>query len=220
VDPDEQDERGQTEKDLDESKEEDSGRGLSWFYLDAEGGFQHVGLETFSVDESNLTAGMVPTEASGGFVGAGLGVQLLFITIGPRFRVGFFPDWQLFSIGGELGFRIPVGIFEPHFELGGGFAGLGSVGGALAANADAVSISGPYGRISGGLDIFIGEVFSLGPTASWEFMALTRPSVDLTDIQGSTCDGSSAEAQECALAAEGSGWGSAVSIGAKLGLHF
>jgi len=213
-----------TQQQLDDAEEDDSGRGLSWFYLEAEGGFEHVGLETFEVDASNLTAGMVPSTASGGFVGAGAGIQLLFITLGPRFRAGFFENWEMFSIGGELGFRIPVGFLEPHLELGGGYEALGSLGGALASNSGAINISGPYGRISGGLDFFIGNVFTIGPAASWEFMALTRPGINPADIQGSAaanCDATNQQqAQECALAVEGSGWGSAVTIGGKLGLHF
>ena len=217
----------ETEQDLDESKEDDSERGLTWFWIDVEGGFQHVGLETFDVDESNLTGGLVSTEASGGFVGAGLGAQLLFLRLGPRFRVGFFPDWQMFSIGGELGFRIPIGILDLHVDLGGGYTALGSVGGALTAQADAVTISGPYFRVGGGLDFFIGDIVSLGPFAHWEIMGLTRPGVDPADIQAAQsgdpppeCETDPDAARECALTAEGSGVGTAVTIGLKLGLNF
>jgi len=209
----------QAKKDLDESEEDDAERGLTWFWIDAEGGFQHVGLETFEVDQSNLTAGFIPTEASGGFIGAGIGARLLFLTLGPRGRIGFYSDWQLLSVGGELGFRIPLGILEPHFELGGGYAALGNVGGALSGVADSINIDGAYGRISGGLDFFIGSVLSIGGAASWEFMGLTRPGVspsDLSQQQATDLD----EAQQQALEAEGSGYGSAVSIGGKLGLHF
>ena len=150
----------------------------------------------------------------------GLGAQLLWFTIGPRFRVAFFENWQIFGIGGELGFRIPVGIFEPHIELGGGYAALGSLGGALEGQSDAVTIRGGYGRVSGGLDFFIGEVFSLGPAVSWEFMALTRPGIPLSPDVASICESDPEGAEECALAAEGSGIGSAISVGAKVGLHF
>ncbi|MCA9622711.1 MAG: hypothetical protein KC731_27010, partial [Myxococcales bacterium] len=215
-----EDRRTETEKRLDESEEDDAERGLSWFYVDVEGGYQHVGLETFEVDRSNLTGGLVPATADGGFVGVGLGAQLLWFTIGPRFRVGFFPNWQMFSIGGELGFRIPIGIFEPHFALGGGFVALGSLGGALEANADAIDIAGPYGRVSGGLDFFLADVFSIGPVVSWEFMGLTRPGVPLSADAAAACESDPNAARDCALAAEGSGIGSAVSIGARVGLHF
>ena len=209
-----------TELELEESSEGDSGRGLSWFWIDVDGGFQHVGLETFSVNKSNLTAGLVKSEASGSYVGAGLGLQLMFLRIGPRARVGFFDDWQLFSVGGEVGLRLPLGFLEPHIDLGGGYVALGSMsGGGLAAISKNARVSGAYGRIGGGLDIFLGSVFSVGPFASWEFMGLTRPGVSLADLDPSAVT-SLSEAENTAAAAEGSGYGSTVTVGARAGLSF
>ncbi len=214
------DERNDTEKALDASEKKDTGRGLTWFWIEAEGGFQHVGLETFEVDQSNLTAGLVPTEASGGYVGLGLGARLLFLTIGPRGRVGFFENWQLYSVGGELGFRFQVGIVEPHFELGGGYAALGSLTDALGGVPDASRVDGGYGRVSGGLDFLVGSVLTLGLGASWEFMALTRPGIGLDAINRQPEAESLDDAEKQALAAEGSGFGSAITISAKVGLQF
>jgi hypothetical protein len=215
-----EDARSDTEKRLDESEEDDSGRGLTWFWIEAEGGFQHVGLETFDIDESNLTAGFVSTEASGGYVGAGLGARLFFLTIGPRGRIGFYENWQLYSLGGELGFRFQLGIVEPHFELGGGYTALGSFSDALAGAGDSINIDGAYGRISGGLDFLIGSVFTLGLGASWEFFGMTRPGVALDAINSNPETQNLEDAQKQALAAEGSGYGSAVTISGKLGLQF
>ncbi|MSP23695.1 MAG: hypothetical protein EXR75_00730 [Myxococcales bacterium] len=208
-----------TEKLLDDSAAGDSGRGLSWFWLDVEGGFQRVGLETFEVDASSLTAGFSNTEASGGYVGAGFGAQLLFLRIGPRGRVGLFSDWQLFEAGGELGLRFPLGSVEPHVELGAGYAALGSWSTALDSVAESVKISGYYARIGGGLDLYLGKVFYVGATASWELLGLTRPGVALTDLDPATA-ASISDAQKLALAAEGSSYGSAIHIAGKLGLSF
>ncbi len=208
------------EAELEQSEEDDSGRGLTWFWIEAEGGFQYVGLETFEVDQSKLTAGFVPTEASGGYVGAGLGVRLFFLTLGPRGRIGFFENWQLYSVGGELGFRFQLGILEPHFELGGGYAALGSLSNALGGVTGAADVTGAYGRIGGGLDFLIGSVFNLGLGASWEFMGLTRPGLALDAINAQPEAQSLDDAQKQALAAEGSGFGSAITISAKVGLHF
>jgi hypothetical protein len=212
------------QKRQDEAKEEDSGRGLSWFWIDAEGGFQHVGLQTFEVDEGALTAGLVESTASGGYIGAGLGLRLVFLTLGPRFRVGFFSPYQLFSIGGELGIRIPLGVVEPHFNLGAGYSALGSLSGAIGNVPDAVSISGLDVRVGGGLDFFVTNVLSLGIGASWELLVLTRPGVPLDNPQAACSGAATANdpnaAAQCAAQAEGSGFGSAISIGAKLGLHF
>ena len=207
-----------TQAELRESEQEDSGRGLSWLWIDADGGFQHVGLETFDVNTSNLTAGLVSSEASGSYVGAGLGLQLLFLRIGPRGRVGFFNDWQMFSVGGEAGLRIPLGFLEPHVDLGGGYVALGNLSnGGLSAIADKARVSGAYARIGGGLDIFLGKIFSIGPYASWEVMGLTRPGVSFADLDPTKVSTLN-DAQKTAAAAEGSGYGSAVTVGARVGL--
>jgi hypothetical protein len=211
------------EQELDAGKEEDSGRGLTWFWVNVEGGFQHVGLQTFNVDEEELTAGFVETSNSGGLIGAGLGLRLLFVTLGPRARIGFFSDWQLFSLGGELGFHIPIGNIEPHLDLGFGYTGLGSVSGAVAGANDAIEIRGIYARLGGGLDYFVTPAFSVGGNFSWELLALTRPGLSASEIEAIESESGTATAEETradVLAAEGSGYGSAIAITAQLGLHF
>ncbi len=211
---------GGVQENLDKSKEEDSGRGLSWVWLNVEGGFEHVGLQTFNVDEANFTAGFVDTSASGGVVGAGLGIRLLFLTLGARARVGFFSAWQLFSLGGELGFKIPIGNFEPHLELGAGYSGLGSVTGAVSGAADAISIRGLDARLGGGFDYYVTPVLSLGANISWELLVLTRPGVSPDEIARIKASANVDAARADALAAEGSGYGSALAITAMAGLHF
>lgn len=211
------------EQTLDQAKEKDSGRGLTWFWINLEGGFQHVGLQTFNVDEEAFTAGFVETSASGGVIGAGLGARLLFVTIGPRARLGFFGDWQLFSLGGELGFHIPIGSIEPHFDLGFGYTGLGSVSGAVSGASDAIDIRGVHARVGGGLDYFVTPAFSVGGNFSWEFLALSRPGLsaaEIDQIQSESPDGSPDEARADLLAAEGSGYGSSIALTAVAGLHF
>ncbi|MFP6687656.1 MAG: hypothetical protein VB934_23250 [Polyangiaceae bacterium] len=203
---------------LQEAEDEDSGRGLSWFYLDAEGGYQFVSLETFDVDVSNLTAGFIKDEASGAFVGAGLGLRLVFLTIGPRARVGFFQDWQLYSIGGQMGFRFPLGRIEPHASIGAGYSALGNVAGALQGLENSVRIRGFDVRASGGLDLFPTTWLSVGGGVSWEFLALTRPGVSIDDLNAQPTADLSA-AQEQVLAAEGSGYGTAITVSGRLGFH-
>jgi hypothetical protein len=208
--------KSETQQKLDKSREKDSRRGLTWFWLNIEGGFQHMGLETFEVDKSNLTAALVPTEASGGYIGTGLGVSLFnLVRIGPRGRIGFFKNWQMFSVGGEVGFRIPLGMFEPHIDLGGGYVALGNLSDALAALKNRASIRGGYFRIGGGLDIFIGKVFSIGPSVSWELTGMARAAVtDPDPALGLTAD------QKRALETKGSGYGSVVTIGLNTGVSF
>jgi hypothetical protein len=210
-----------TTQQLDEAKEEDSGRGLEFFYLNVEGGFEHVGLTTFTVNEEELTAGLVESSSAGGVVGAGIGLRLFVLTLGARARAGFFSDWQLFSLGGELGVHIPLGNFDPHFDLGFGYAGLGNVTSAISGAEDAVKIRGYYARLGGGLDYYVTPVISLGLNASFEMLGLTRPGLSPTEIANleanSTDDVTQARAEILQL--DGASYGSALAITAVVGLH-
>jgi hypothetical protein len=211
-----------TTQQLEEAKEEDSGRGLEFFYLNVEGGFEQVDLTTFSVNEEEFTAGLIATSSNGGVVGGGVGLRLLFLTLGARARAGFFQDWQLFSLGGEVGMHIPIGNLDPHFDLGFGYAGLGNVTGAIQGAADAVSIRGFYARAGGGLDYYITPAVSLGANISFELLGLTRPGVsadDIREIQSTNTSNADPATLEKVLAADGSSYGSALGITGVIGLH-
>ncbi|MDI1444378.1 hypothetical protein [Polyangium sp. 6x1] len=218
----------ETSQDLDDAKKGDSGRGLEWFYLEAEGGFQHLGLRTFNVDEESFSAGFIETQASGPVIGAGLGLRLVFITIGARGRVGFFNTYDVFSVGGEVGLHLPLGNLEPHFELGGGYTALGSFKSALQNGAAATAlentqIHGFYVRGQAGLDYYVTPIFSIGVSASAEVLGLTRPGLDpskVTEIQSDPNLTSLQQARAEVLKAEGSSYGAAVTGTAVLGLHF
>jgi hypothetical protein len=207
---------------IEEAKEKDSGRGLEFVWLNVEGGFEDVGLSTFNIDEQNLTAGFISTSASGGVFGAGLGLRLIFLTLGARGRVGFFSEWQLFTVGGELGVHVPLGILDPHFDLGFGYAGLGSFESAVSGAADAISIRGFYGRASGGLDVYLAPAFSLGANVSWEVLGLTRPGLSAEAVKRIQSDPATNPQQTKAdlLAAEGASYGSALAVTGVVGLHF
>lgn len=213
---------GGTARRLDEAKKEDSGRGLEIVWLNVEGGYENVGLQTFNIDEDELTAGFISSAANGGVLGAGVGVRLLYFTLGARGRVGLFDDWQLFSAGGEVGMHLPLGRLDPHVALGFGYAGLGSFKSAVRGAADAIAIRGFYGRISGGLDVYLSPVFSLGASASWELLALTRPGLTSAQLDRIRSEAAATPQQAKAdlLAAEGSSVGSALALTAVAGLHF
>src|SRR5262249_50888136 len=73
-----------TEQELDEARRRDAKRGLSWFWVDATGGFEHVGLSTFSADAALQGNALVPNDANGGLISAGLGFRIVFLTVGAR----------------------------------------------------------------------------------------------------------------------------------------
>lgn len=211
-----------TEQQLEDAKKEDSGRGLEIVAITAEGGFETLGLKTFNVNEQDFTAGFVDSTASGGVIGVGAAVRLVFLTLGARGRVGFFSGYQLFSLGGEVGAHIPLGNLEPHFDLGFGYVGLGSFKSEVTGAADAIQIRGFYGRVGGGLDYFLNPHFSLGGNVSWELLGLTRPGVGLDQIDkiksSATTDVQKANADLLAL--DKTSYGSALAITAVAGLHF
>ena len=139
--------------------------------------------------------------------------------VGPRLRIGFFPDYRVFSVGGEVGLRIPIGFVEPTLSIGAGYTAVGTF--TDLSFDDDISIEGFDVRIAGGLDFFVHDNVSLGAGASWEVIGLTRPGVDVSQLSQEEKDAQNIDqASEDALAAEGSAFGSIVSITARLGLHF
>jgi hypothetical protein len=209
------------DEELDRAKEEDAGRGLTWLWVEAGGGFEHVGLQTFNVDEAAFSAGFIETSASGAVIDGGLGVRLLFLTIGARARMGFFEPWQLGRVGGELGLRVPIGRIEPRFDAGFGYAALTGVS-ATTGDAIDANINGFYGRLGAGLDVFPVNWLAVGGGVSWEVLGLTRPGLGVSTIANleQTAEDDPEAAGATALAAEGSGYGSSIAITARAGLHF
>lgn len=209
-------ESAQQEQKLERAEKEDSGRGLEFFWMNGEIGVEHIGLQTFKKN-GLLDTGVVKTTQTGVAFGGGLGVRLLFLSIGARFRMGSFSEWQLWTLGAEVGYRIPIGNLEPYFTLGGGYASLGGFGsdnigsGLKSANVD---ISGYYIRGGAGLDYYVTPVFSIGATLTGELIGLSRPGVkqsDLTQPSGTT---------ESVYLADGSSLGFGGTLMAVIGLHF
>lgn len=210
-----------TDDDLDRAKEEDAGRGLTWLWVEVGGGFEHVGLQTFNIDEAAFNAGFIETSASGAVIDGGLGARLLFFTLGVRGRLGFFAPWELARIGGEIGVRVPIGRIEPRVDAGFGYAALTGVSSTSGAAIDA-AINGFYGRLGAGLDVYPLKWLAVGGGVSWEVLALTRPGLSLAEIAGieEQVEDDPAGAGATALAAEGSGYGSSIAITARVGAHF
>jgi hypothetical protein len=211
----------ETEQQLDQAKTADAGRRLEFVWLDVHGGFQQLGLETFKGDQ-RLTGGFVPTSASGGVVGLGAGARLLFLTLLARGRIGFSSVGQLYEVGGEVGFHVPLGSVEPHAQLGAGYAAMAhlhdDVGGAAAS---AIALRGFYARAGAGVDVFVLPVLSIGLDVSAELLGLGRPalpSADVTRLEAALPASRKASAE--LLRADASGLGGTLSATAVVGLHF
>jgi hypothetical protein len=212
-----------TEQELAEADREDSGRGLEFFWLNGEIGFEHLGMQTFKANDL-VDADVVKTTHTGLAFGAGLGVRLVFITLGARFRLANFEIGQLWTLNAELGLRIPLGDLEPYFTFGGGYASLGSFGGDNIGdnfNDAGVEIRGYNVRGGFGMDYYLSDAFSIGANLTGELLGLTRPGVDPSKLQASgSASGDPNQLKSEVYATDGSGIGAAVTGTAVVGLHF
>ena len=212
-----------TEYQLDQADREDTGRGLEFFWINAEVGVQHLGLQTFHANRL-VDAGMVSTTQTGLAAGAGLGVRLIFLTLGGRFRLATFSDYQLWTLNAELGMRIPLGRLEPYFSFAGGYASLGSFDASsfgAAFEQAGVDVRGFNVRGGVGLDYYVGKTFSIGGNLSGDLLFLTRPRVDEAKFEGAAgLDGENAELAAEVYGRDGSSIGGAATAMLVLGLHF
>jgi hypothetical protein len=211
-----------TEQDLQRADREDSGRGLEFVWLNAEAGYEYLGLQTFHANQL-VDASLVKSTQGGLLVGAGAGVRLIFLTAGARFRLGTFSAWQLWTLDAELGMRIPLGALEPYFTFAGGYASLGSFDAKSALNDVGVGGSGLNVRgfnLRGGigLDYYLAKSLSVGGNLSGDLLFLSRPKVSSASAQAGADPNAQAAAK--VYAADGSAIGGALALTAVVGLHF
>lgn len=209
-----------------EARDETPRRGPEWIWLNAEGGFETLGLQTFDANRL-VDAGVVQTTQTGPLLGAGFGLRLFFLTIGPRFRIGMFQDYQVWTLDAELGIRIPLGRLEPYFTLAGGYASLGAfssanLGGPAAGD---VRITGYDVRGGGGLDLYVTPHFSVGAGLTAEVLGLTRPGVTLSKIASNNSgsvspDGTLTADPHNLYALDGSSVGFGLTGTLVLGVHY
>jgi hypothetical protein len=203
--------RASPEKELEKADQEDAGRGLEWVWLNAEIGSQHLGLETFKGDKL-VDPQLVKTTQTGLLYGAGAGVRILVFTVGARFRLGTFSDWQLWTLGLEGGFHVPIGKLEPYFTLGAGYASLGSFSSSAPASSKA-DVKGFNTRLGAGLDYYLSNTFSLGANFTGDVYFLSR-----SKVSGASESTSGNEAT--VYVKDGSSIGAGLTLTAVVGLHF
>jgi hypothetical protein len=197
---------------LDRAEREDAGRGLEFFWVDVDAGYQYVSLQAFH-DDGLLDGALMGDSGSGFAVGVGAGVRVIFMTLGARLRLSELGDFRLWTLGGELGLHLPVGALEPSFNLAVGYAALGTAsadGLPSGFDADRVDISGVDARLGANLDYYVNPLLSIGARGAFEALALWRGGaaqpvgVPAADLYGR----------------DGSGIGFGVTLSAAVGLHF
>lgn len=205
------------------------GRGHGWLWLDAEGGIEGINLQTFHADADKLTAGFVPSTATGPAAGVGMGVRLLFLTLGARARVASFQDqspmrtvgsWQLWTLDAELGFRAMLRRAEPYLSFGFGYASLGGLDDAVTGLKRGLDVNGLNLRASAGLDIYLNRHLSVGGLFGGELLALSRPGIPVVDLLEAQRVNTINEAKARILQGDGSSWGWAWTLVVGPGLHF
>jgi hypothetical protein len=177
--------------------------------FEAETGAQYIGLGTLHVKRD-----VVPTasrkEDVGMFFGAGAAVKIVFLSLGPHFRMGHFQDWDLWTLDLDLGFHAPLGAFEPFLRLSGGYASLARAFDRLQDNRN-LRAWGYHVALTLGADYFATDSLTIGARLSGDMLALQRAGVDLNAQDGLVND---------YLKYDGAAAGLGLTTALALGLHF
>jgi hypothetical protein len=203
----------ETIEQLERAEREDAGRGLEFFWVDVEGGYEYASLRAFRSD-ALLGAGAVEDSGSGLALGVGAGVRVIFLTFGGRLRLMRASAWDLWTLDAEVGLHLPIGALEPSFTFAAGYAWLGAPNaeGTPGFDAGAVDVSGVNARLGANLDYYVNPLLSFGARASFEALALWRAGA----AQPAAVPAEVAES----YAQDGDGIGFGVTLGATAGLHF
>jgi len=206
-----------TEQSLKQADDKDSGRGLEFVWVNAEAGFQYLSLNTFHANNL-VDSQFVKSSQSGPLFGFGAGLRLIFLTLGARFRLGDFSAWQMWTLDAEAGLHMPIGMVEPYFNFGAGYASMGAISGNNALNFQSagVNIHGWNARIGFGMDIYLTRTISVGALMTGDMLYLKR-SQRLTIANPNT-----PALQQAAqvYANDGSSIGGAATLTGVVGLHF
>ncbi|HEX4517211.1 MAG TPA: hypothetical protein VH054_26885 [Polyangiaceae bacterium] len=173
-----------TEQKLDDSKKEDSGRGIEFVYVNAQIGGVFDAIGTF-----NNSLAIQQTNAGGAMFGAEAGVRFVWLTLGARFRYDTLPSafniWQLDAV---LGFHVPLGRWDPYVSIHGGYSAIGTLDPSNFKASDVAPCStctsqdaangfsskGANVGFSVGVDYYLAKFFSVGVDAGFEFLFLHR----------------------------------------------
>ena len=203
--------------------EDDSEYKPGWLWLDGEVGAASMGVSTLSVDRGARRVSLDESRLGGPMVGLGAGGRLWIFRLGPRGRAALFDDGSSYLSGGlELGIHVPIVFLEPHVDAGIGFGRLGDVRVPLEPD-ERVDTDGYYGRLGGGLNVKVNDVFSVGGNFSWEMFVMTPTDVSISEIRSIRDDvdaGEEDEAWEKGERAEGSSLGSVLSFTGVVNLRY
>ncbi len=168
-----------TEQRLDDSKKEDSGRGLEFLYVNVQGGGVFDALGSF-----NSSLQIQNTNVGGAMIGGEAGVRFVFLTLGLRFRYDMFQPFNIWQLNAVVGFHIPAGKWDPYVSLHGGYSAIGSIdpnnfnasqvapGSTTQDAANGFSTKGGNVGFAIGVDYYPIRFFSIGIDGAFELLFL------------------------------------------------
>jgi hypothetical protein len=195
-------------------------------WIDAQTGIESVELQTFIADFDTVSAGFLPTSGVGPTATLGAGLRFGFVTLGARGRVASFEDggtvgsWQIWTLDGELGIRVPLYRLEPHVVLAAGYSSFGGLGTAIRGLQQGLDVHGIDMRIGGGVDYWITHHVSLGLDVNGGLLAVARPGVSVRDLATAKQIGTLNDAKARVLEASGASVGTTLALTGALGVHF
>jgi hypothetical protein len=210
----------------DARKEERFGKEIFW--TNAGVGYGFFDLTTVE-RRTDVTADVVASRVGGVSGHVGAGVRLLTLTLGARVTVndlrgtredGVDQEFVLWTLDGELGFKLPFGRVEPFFVLGAGYAAFGGFGDAVAEVGQGLDVTGANVRGGIGVDYYFSPRVSVGFRGTGEMLFLNRRGVPIRDLTTSQQVETVREARTRALQADGSSIGAGYRFFVGPGLHF
>lgn len=170
--------------------------GDNWFWMDSNAGYDFVALRSLEANIEARALDVKTSQGGGPSMSVGLGLRLVFFTLGLRGHVTMLPSdmrdsehrrsW-LWRVGPELGFRVKLGRMEPLLALSAGYATFGGasevVRGLDRGFEKGLSFDGFFGAVTLGLSVFVVEELSLGCAVVGNVLMLSKPGVPVRDME-------------------------------------
>jgi len=203
-----EDEKGdQVGRELEEADRRDSGRGLEFAWLVGDVGLGVV--DAAGLDRGSLLAAGDASGGAGVSYGGGLGVRLLYFTLGARVAGADVGTLRTFGVGGELGMKLPLGNLEPLAVLDVGYVSASGLAGERTMGGLA-GVEGLGLNLGLGADYYLSDYFSVGASLRLGLLLLGRPAQDPDAFTGT---------MDPIYEASGSGTGTNMALCLRIGFH-
>jgi hypothetical protein len=194
-------------QELEEADRRDSQRGLEFVWLVGDVGLGV--LDAAGLDRGQLLAPGDPSGGVGIAYGGGIGVRLLYFTLGARLAGSDVGTLRTLGGGGELGMKLPLGNLEPLLVLDLGYVGVSG----LAAEQTMNGLAGVEGlslNLGAGVDDYLSDHFSVGASARFGAMFLGRPPQDPANF---------VDAMDPIYASGANSTGTSLALALRIGFH-